>query len=41
MLHAHRLVLLHPLSGERLALEAPWPPPFRDFAATHFPGHAP
>jgi 23S rRNA pseudouridine1911/1915/1917 synthase len=32
MLHAHRLALDHPLTGERLVVEAPIPPIFAEFA---------
>ncbi len=32
MLHAHRLALDHPLTGERLVVTAPLPPDFVDFA---------
>lgn len=39
MLHAHRLALRHPSTGERLALEAPWPEILRRFAAKHWHEH--
>jgi 23S rRNA pseudouridine955/2504/2580 synthase len=35
-LHAFRLSLKHPLTGEPLRFEAPLPPDMRHFCATHF-----
>jgi 23S rRNA pseudouridine955/2504/2580 synthase len=35
LLHARRLGLAHPVSGERLELESPLPPDMRRFAETH------
>jgi 23S rRNA pseudouridine955/2504/2580 synthase len=40
LLHARRLSFRHPLSGERIRLEAPLPPDLRRFVAERFPGHA-
>jgi 23S rRNA pseudouridine955/2504/2580 synthase len=40
LLHARRLSFRHPLSGERLRLEAPLPPDLRRFVAERFPDHA-
>jgi hypothetical protein len=35
MLHARRLSLTHPITGERLELEAPLPPDIRRYAEAH------
>ena len=40
MLHARRLALRHPVTGEPLALEAAWPECLRRFVARQFPDHA-
>jgi 23S rRNA pseudouridine955/2504/2580 synthase len=40
LLHARRLRLAHPVTGERMTLEAPLPADLAAFAREHFPGHA-